>query len=271
MRKFFLWAALALLIISTVVGVGWWAYWNYFERYKPITVEKEQAAIQKLLDSAGYVSSGTEGPPLYVVTFRDCKECSTYEDQEFPKFAAIGVDRRVIAFAPADVEGLQKSTPAERSTIAELWLNRNWSLYEAWRTTPVKAWAAPGIRPADGDLARSAVVQASRDFKDQLEPLLRANGVEVRYPIVMWRDKDNKLKVCACSDEKMYHFVREDLGAPEKAPAGTMLETVAPAPTASAAVEPAPATITPEAYSASAAPQATGDYGPGAPEVTTVQ
>ena len=56
--------------------------------------------------------------------------------KSFPFSASANVDTRVIAIARADHEGLQQSTPAERATIAELWINRDWNLYAKWMATP---------------------------------------------------------------------------------------------------------------------------------------
>jgi hypothetical protein len=73
-------------------------------------------------------------------------------------------------------------------------------------------WKATGLPVADNDFARDAVVQASRNFITQLQPLLAANNVRLAYPLVIWRDQNNMLKVCSCSDERAFHFIREDLG-----------------------------------------------------------
>jgi hypothetical protein len=43
-----------------------------------------------------------------------------------------------------------------------IWANRGWGLLEAWENVPPDAWTAPGLRPADGDAARTAIVEQSR-------------------------------------------------------------------------------------------------------------
>ncbi|MFT4090309.1 MAG: hypothetical protein QM645_06225 [Asticcacaulis sp.] len=215
-KKHLLWAIGIVALAALVIGGGYWAYWNFVTRYNPVVITKYQKEIQTLLDSSGYVSSGNDGPVLWVVTYRNCEACKTWEDQELPKFAAVGADIRIIPFAPADVQGQSHSTASERATIAQIWLERSYTLYRYWRASPEDLWKPADIRPADGDLARTAVVAASRDFVAQLGPLLKANQVPSGYPLVIWRDAEERIKVCACTDERMYRHVRADFGAPDK-------------------------------------------------------
>ncbi|MDC7682963.1 hypothetical protein PQU92_06730 [Asticcacaulis sp. BYS171W] len=234
-KKHILYAIFVLLTVTVLGGVGYWAYWNFFIRWSPITVTQNQKEIQTLLDASGFAASGKEGPEMWVITYRNCASCKVWEEQELPKFEAIAADIRIVPFAPMDVEGKTKTTPSERATIAEIWLNRSYSLYRQWRAAPEETWQ-PDFRAADGDLARTAVVGASRDFITQLEPLLANNGVPIRYPLIIWRDGAEHIKICACSDERMYHYVRDDLHAPasltEKpaAPAAPMIEQKQPQP-----------------------------------------
>jgi len=226
-----------VVICPTLFGVGYWFYWDQFQRYAPVTIEApaDVAAIQSLLDRADYVSPDfekailTTGPAsgvttavtkpvakkwVYMIGFRNCVPCRAYEDAEFPRLQAGGIETRVIPFALADNGATKQSTPEERSTVAELWLNRSWPLYLQWRNTPVETWKAENIAVADNDLARSGVVWASRDFINQLAPLLRNSKVNVAYPLILWRDRNNQLRVCSCTSDKAYHFIREDLGLP---------------------------------------------------------
>lgn len=234
MTKKHLLYAILILVTTAVLGcIGYWAYWNFFIRWSPITVTQNQKQIQTLLEQSGFAASGKEGPEVWVITYRNCASCKVWEEQELPKFEAISADIRIVPFAPVDVEGKTITTPSERTTIAEIWLNRSYPLYRQWRTAPEEAWQ-PSFRAADSDLARTAVVGASRDFIAKLEPLLANNGVPIRYPLVIWRDATQHIKVCACSDERMYHYVRDDLNAPAKlaekiaAPATPMIEQKQP-------------------------------------------
>src|SRR5262245_54932109 len=120
MKRFRLWASLILVLVMILGGLGAW--WNFALRWQPHTITRNQAQIAKLLESAGWVSPGQTGPKLYMVSFRSCPDCIRYKTEEFPVLQAVGVDTRVIEIARADYNGLARSTPAERATVAELWL-----------------------------------------------------------------------------------------------------------------------------------------------------
>jgi hypothetical protein len=216
MRRLLIWSALAALIGLILAGVGYWAYWNFYSRFQPVTISRDQAEIQQLLDEASWVSSGGGGEPLYIIAYRDSASAQRYEREEVAKLRAAGVEARVILFARADREGLPQSTAAERATIAELWLTRDWSLYQRWTATPARNWTAAGIPAADGNLARSAVVEASRQFDARLSALLKDAGVQITYPLILWRDREGFLKACGCADSRAWAFIRDDLNAPER-------------------------------------------------------
>lgn len=216
LRRFFIWSALAALIGLLLAGGGYWAYWNFYARFQPVTITRKQAEIQNLLDEASWLSAGGGGEPLYIVGYRDAAALIRYDEQESPKLRAAGVEPRIIVFARADKEGLPQSTPAERATVAELWLSRDWMLYQRWTATPSRSWTAAGIPESDNNIARRAVVGAGREFTNQLGALLRENGVQIRYPLVIWRDKEGFLRACACSDSRSWAFIRDDLGAPDR-------------------------------------------------------
>lgn len=206
-------AALWLLLVLVVVGAGYWALWNYDLRWRPHTITKHQAEIAQALQQAGWVSPGNKGPVLYMVGYRSCEDCVRFKAEELPKLHAVGVDTRVIEIARRDKNGVAKSTPAERATVAELWLNRNWALAERWDQTPIDAWTAQGIPPADGDMARTAVVEAGRNLVDQLGPLLKDNGINFAYPTLIWWNAKGEMRGCACERRQTYRFVRKELGA----------------------------------------------------------
>ena len=221
MRRFLIWSALAVVIGLAIAGGGYWAYWNFYARFQPVTVARNQAEIQKLLDEASWVSEGGGGQPLYIIGYRDSGATQRYEREETGKLRAGGVEARIIVFARPDKEGQALSTAAERATVADLWLSRDWSLYQRWTATPAANWTAAGIPAADGNLARSAVVDASRAFVVKLNDLLRDAGVPTGYPLVIWRDREGFMKACACSDARSWPFIRDDFDAPDAvAPSG---------------------------------------------------
>jgi hypothetical protein len=262
-HRLLMFSLLALVIGGVIAGGGYWAYYNFYARFQPVTISKNQAAIEQLLSEGDWVSPGHTGPQLYMVMYRDCQSCIDYMRDEFPKLAAANVDTRVIVFARADREGLQQSTPVERATVAELWINRDWGLFSRWMATPRHDWTGEGLRQAEKDWARKAVVSASREYVNELFPLVKAAGLTDDYPLLIWRDHDGFMKACACTDSRSFHFIRSDLGVSKPLQLPTFdlpffgnskpqpKSDVVPAPAPAAA--PAPAPDAP----ASAAPAAT--------------
>lgn len=207
-------AAIAVLLLVVVAAAaGGWTWWSQDLRWRPKTIERHAPEIARLLErEAGWVSPGLNGAKLYMVSFRTCPDCLRFKAEQFPDLHAAGVDTRVIEIARRDVNGLAKSTPAERATVAELWLNRSWALMERWEAVPAPAWTAPGIPAADGDAARTAVVEAGRDLVDRLRPLMKDNGVNFAYPLLVWWDQEGRMRACACEKRETYRFVRRELG-----------------------------------------------------------
>ena len=150
MNKLIVWFVLAAVVAVGALGAYWW----FDLRWRPKTITKHQAEIARILEQSGWVSPGLTGPKLYMIGFRSCPDCVRLKAEEFPRFHKAGVDTRVIEVARRDVNGVAKSTPIERTTVAELWINRSWALQESWDSVPIEAWKAQGLPPADGDIAR---------------------------------------------------------------------------------------------------------------------
>jgi hypothetical protein len=210
MSRFRLWAIVVLVL--GVAGTSLWAWWSYDLRWRPKTITKHQGEITRILEQAGWVSPGRTGPKLYMVSFRTCPDCIRFKTEQFPDLHAAGVETRVIEIARRDVNGVEKSTAVERATVAELWVNRSWKLMEAWESVPPEAWTAEGVAPADGDAARTAVIEAGRTMVDDLKPLLKSNGIKFAYPTLIWWTKDGKMRGCACEKRETYRYVRAELG-----------------------------------------------------------
>lgn len=211
MRRFKLWAGLILVLL--VVGGGFYWFWRVDLRWRPHTITTRQAEIAKMLESAGWVSPGLTGPKLYMISYRSCTDCIRFEKVEFPKLHKAGVDTRVIMIARPDKNGVERSTAAERATVAELWANRKWALHERWGEGEPDLWKAEGVPPADGDMGRTALVEAGRKLIEDLPPLLKANHINFAYPTLIWWTKDGVMRGCACEQAETYRFVRKELGA----------------------------------------------------------
>lgn len=209
MRKLKLWAAVAVLVLVTGL-IAWWAL---DLRWRPKTIDKHASEIARILESAGWVSPGHDGPKLYMISFRSCPDCLRFEKEAFPRLHRKKVDTRVIVMARRDENGVERSTPVERATVAQLWITQSWPLFEAWHGVAHEAWAGPGIPPADGDMARTAVIEAGRNMVDDLMPLLRDNGIDFHYPLLVWWTKDGEMHGCACEKPQAYRRAIRGLGA----------------------------------------------------------
>ena len=270
--RFAVGSIIGLLIGAAIAGGLFWAYEYFWARFQPKVLTKDAAQIQRMLDEGDWISPGRPGRVVYMVTYRDCDACLAYQRQEFPKLAAVNVDTRVLVFARPDEAGESLSSPSERATVAELWINRSWDLYAKWTASPVGDWAPQGLRPSDGDWARAAVVTATHLYVDKLMALLHENGLNGSDPILIWRDQKGRLKACSCTDRLSYHFVRSDFGAPantppEPAPAPATVPAPAPATVPAPASSAAPASSQPPANGAAASSPASSS----APPATTPQ
>ena len=201
---------LALLLLTAVMA-GLYGWWHLDLRWRPNQVTRHQAEIARILEQSGWVSPGFDGPKLYMVGFRSCPDCMRFKLEQWPKLHTAKVDTRIIEVARADLNGVAQSTPAERSAVAELWVNRSWALSQTWDATPIDAWTARGIIPADTDVARTAVIEAGRDMVTKLRPLLKANGITFAYPLLIWWDKDGTMRGCACEKRETQGYALRDL------------------------------------------------------------
>jgi hypothetical protein len=173
------------------------------------TITKDAGRIEHLLKASGWVSPHLHGRALYMLSFRSCPDCIRFETEEFPDLQKANIDTRVIMVARRT-----KSTAPERTGVGELWATRSWKTYEDWTATPVDAWTGDGMKSGDSDPARAALVEKGRVLVDELRPLLAENGIELRYPTLIWKDADGQLRGCACEDRVEYKYIRSELGLP---------------------------------------------------------
>lgn len=215
MRRFLV--ALALVGVAVVAGATVFLLWDLDWRWRPHTITRHEDEIAQALAQSGWVSPHLTGPALYMISFRACPACIAFEASEFPKLQKADVDTRVIMIALPDSGGAPQSTPAERATVAELWTNRSWRLFQQWSAATPSSWTAPGVPPADGDAARTAVVEVGRKLVSDIQPQLAANGVTFAYPLLAWRAKDGRLRAVAGAP-RSWRFVEHELAADRAAP-----------------------------------------------------
>jgi len=175
------------------------------------TLSIDEDKIRTLISQAGWVSPGlSKSRWLYMVSFRSCPDCIRFESEVFPALHKAGVDTRVIVIARR-----ARSTAPERTGVGELWARRDWKTFETWTGMPVDAWTGEGYPSGDLDPGRAALVEKARQFVDDLRPLLADNGVDLRYPTLIWQGRDGHLRGCACETRETYPALRTELGLPQ--------------------------------------------------------
>jgi hypothetical protein len=211
MRPWMIISALVAVGIAAVAGVTVFLLWSTDWRWRPHTLTKDQDQIAQALDQSGWVSPHLTGPKLYVVVYRACPACLAFEASELPKLQKSDVDTRLVVIARPPQNGQALASPAERATVAELWTNRSWKLFQQWSLVAPDAWTAPGIAPADGDAARTAVISAGQSMVASLTHDLADNGVPFDYPMLIWWTRDNRLRACACADQRSWKYAEQEL------------------------------------------------------------
>jgi hypothetical protein len=218
MRRFLL--ILGLAGVLAVAGAIVFLMWDLDWRWRPHTIGSRQAEIAQALEQAGWVSPHLTGPKVYVIVYPGCDACSGLLAPAIPKLQAAGVDTRMIVIAHPDKNGQALSTPQDRALTAELWTNRSWKLFQQTQpsmagvtTPPPTATKPPPPPPADGDAARSAVIEVGRQLAVTLAGELKGAGVGFDYPTLIWWTKDGKMRACACTSAHGYGFVEKELGA----------------------------------------------------------
>ena len=161
---------------------------------RPFAVEARAQELGRLLEAAPFVHKGNlNGPALYMVSFRTCPTCLAFKAGEKDALEAAGVDLRVIVYARADREGKARSRPEERALVAELALNRDYALYEAWhaKPNPEQFYQTAELPPgADGAPVRAALVEEGRALVEALAQIVADNDQDLAIPSLFWQDGD---------------------------------------------------------------------------------
>lgn len=198
---------IVFLGILVVIGGAFWLWWRLDLRGNPRTLSRDQPAIAHLLESAAWVGPKTNGRPAYLIVYGGCPSCAAAE-AAFTAAAAKGADPRFLAIARPDLNGQARSTPDERADVAELWLNRD---YGFWRKWSASGGSLPGAPPADGDSARTAVIDAGRATADQLAGLLKQNGAKFGYPLAVWWNKAGAMRTSVLDNGPALRKARKEI------------------------------------------------------------
>ena len=148
-----------------------------------------------------------------MVRYRTCTDCMRFEKTEFPALQKAAVDTRVIMSARPDKTGVERSTPAERATVAELWANRRWALQErpGAQADPDLWQGARHRRPPTAIPVRTALVDASRKLVADPTLLVKKNGIELRLSPagLVGPGRDDMRGCVACESAKTYRFIEK--------------------------------------------------------------
>lgn len=219
MRRFLVILGLVGAAVAIVGGAIVYLLWDLDWRWRPHTITRHQTEIAQALEQSGWVSPHLTGPKVYVILYDTCEPCGTQLAKVVPKLQAADVDTRMVMISRPDRNGQALSTPQDRALTAELWTNRSWKLFQQMQSAaagvppgnPPALLKPPVIPPADGDAARSAVIEVGRQLVVTLTGELKDNGVAFDYPTLIWWTKDGRMRACACTDPRSYHLVEKEL------------------------------------------------------------
>jgi len=119
---------------------------------------------------------------------------------------------RWIIYARRDREDRQRSLAGERAMQAELWLTRDWSLFEDWYAVDPATYYATAALPPSADDApeRAAAVESARALVERLSDLYQENGVDLYIPALLWQE-DGVWKTYVGYEETSFDPVRAAL------------------------------------------------------------
>lgn len=168
--------------------------------------------IVAIYENAPWTSAGNDGPVLYVISFRSCPTCLAFKHAEMEGLMDAGVDVRWLIYARRNREGRERSSPAERAVQAELWLTRDWHLFEQWyEVDPMVYYETADLPPmTEGDPAREAAVEEARALVDTLADLYAENEIDLFIPALLYQD-GGEWRTYVGYEEESFEPVREAL------------------------------------------------------------
>jgi hypothetical protein len=197
-----LFAAIGLTAAAALcMAVGLWDL-GQRRNTAPKVVAVEKAVLADALNDAPWISSGGEGPVVWLVTAADCPACRRFEKQVLPGLLDKGVQARVILVAPREHE----VAPPDAQVIAAVAKQRNWVALQAWMTSG---------KPDDsiiGQADRDGYLEWGRASYDRLAITMKRNGVDLAVPALFWR-AGPEWRASVKPDGRTLAFLRDDVAA----------------------------------------------------------
>lgn len=169
----------------------------------PAVVAVEKSVLADALQDAPWISSGKEGPVLWVVTAPDCSRCRAFEKQVLPGLLDKGVEARVIVVAPRD----KPAPEAEAQAVAAVAKRRDWVALQAWMASGRRGGDPLNAADADGYL------EWGRASYDRIGNALSRNGLDLTAPTVFWK-VGPEWRASVKPDGRAIAYMRDDLTRP---------------------------------------------------------
>lgn len=201
-RQSMLYAAVGLTAAAALcMAVGLWDL-GQRQTTAPKVVAVEKAVLADALNDAPWITSGGEGPVVWLVTATDCQACRSFEKQVLPGLLDRGVQARVILVAPREREVAQP----DAEVIAAAAKTRDWVALQAWMTSGKPGEGAIG--PAD----REGYLEWGRASYDRLAVTMKRNGINLAVPALFWR-VGPEWRASVRPDGRTLAFLRDDVSA----------------------------------------------------------
>jgi hypothetical protein len=197
-------AVLGLTALATACLA--WGLWDLAQRRAaaPSVVAVDKATLADALSDAPWISSGGNGPVVWLVTAPDCAPCRTFERRALPDLLDRGVEARVILVAPrvgADF--------GDARQVAALARRRDWVALHTWM-----AGGGDRTGAALEAAATEGYLEWGRASYDRITQAVERNGLKMAVPAVFWR-AGPEWRASVRPDERAIRFLHEDLAPGE--------------------------------------------------------
>lgn len=201
-RQSMLFAAVGLTAAAALcMAVGLWDL-GQRRTTAPKVVAVEKAVLSDALSDAPWISSGGEGPVVWVLTAADCPACRRFEKQVLPGLLDRGVQARVILVAPRE----SQAPSPDAEVVAAVAKTRDWVALQAWMTSGKPNDSVIG--PAD----RDGYLEWGRASYDRLAVTMKRNGMDLAVPALFWR-VGPEWRASVKPDGRTLAFLRDDVTA----------------------------------------------------------